>query len=82
MATNDLDSRFYHLALPDATQTGWYYQAREGVFGPFASRESAQFDLAHRIAIHPMRREEMSDRVEESTDKASLPSDLADIPSP
>lgn len=58
-ATQAADERFFHRTMPDPSRSGWYYQAREGVYGPFVTKESAQFDLARRIALRPERREEL-----------------------
>lgn len=77
-----VSARFFYLAPPDAAQSGWYYRAREGLFGPFASRESAQFDLAHRIAIHPMQRASVSHEQEASTDDMASPTKLTHMPDP
>lgn len=36
---------------------GWYYRAREGFFGPFASMEAAESDLARLIYTSPKKRD-------------------------
>ena len=41
-------------------ESGWFYQAREGHRGPFASREAAERDLADLIAANPLRRREIN----------------------
>ena len=41
-----------------AGMPAWYYEAREGMFGPFESRAAAEQDLAGLIHSHPWRRRE------------------------
>lgn len=51
--------RFFFSAQPRRQVEGWYYQAREGTFGPFPTREQAKQDLATLIAQNPVHRLEI-----------------------
>ncbi len=42
-------SRFFRLACGNRPRTGWYYRAREGLFGPFESKSAAQHHLGEVI---------------------------------
>ena len=43
--------RFFQVHAPEGIhQTGWYYEAREGVQGPYANRELAEISLLDLIA--------------------------------
>lgn len=51
--------RFFQTHAEQARAAeAWYYRAREGIFGPFASREAAESDLANLIYRNPMKREQ------------------------
>ena len=45
--------RVFWLAEGAYSKAGWYYEAREGVFGPFNSQAIAERDLALLIEINP-----------------------------
>jgi len=51
--------RFFFSAQPRRKVEGWYYQAREGTFGPFETREEAEEDLAKLKAHNPIHRREI-----------------------
>ncbi len=37
--------RFFYQAFVDGNCTGWFFNAREGAFGPFDTRQQAQIEL-------------------------------------
>ncbi len=37
--------RFFYQAFVDGNSTGWFFNAREGAFGPFDTRQQAQIEL-------------------------------------
>lgn len=39
-------SRFFWVGGPGVTQPGWYVECREGVRGPYSSRDHARRELA------------------------------------
>lgn len=39
-------SRFFWVGGPGVTNPGWYVECREGVRGPYASRDHARRELA------------------------------------
>lgn len=48
--------RCYWTARPaPECHGGWFYQAREGVQGPFGTKQAAEHDLAQLIAAPPPR---------------------------
>ncbi|HSO06699.1 MAG TPA: hypothetical protein VLW45_05645 [Pelomicrobium sp.] len=49
--------RFFQRATEDTKDAAaWYYRAREGIFGPFASRAMAEVDLAELVYRSPDKR--------------------------
>ena len=51
--------RFFFSVQPKRKVEGWYYQAREGTFGPFETREEAEKNLEKLKAQNPVRRAEI-----------------------
>lgn len=51
--------RFFHSNVPMRNISGWFYIAREGTFGPFATQEDARRSLAELINMNPLRRDEI-----------------------
>jgi len=51
-------ARFYEGYEAGRTTPAWYYRSREGVFGPFSSREAAEKDLADLLYRSPEKREQ------------------------
>jgi hypothetical protein len=58
-------NRVFWIAEKTESKTGWYFEAREGVFGPFHSQLKAESDLALLIEGNPMRRSD-TDWVQDS----------------
>ena len=48
--------RYFWANAHSGTLAGWYYEAREGVGGPFQSRALAEAALQALITEHPQRR--------------------------
>jgi len=46
-------SRLFYIGIGMETPVGWYLETREGIRGPFDSRESAMGDLGWLMAAHP-----------------------------
>lgn len=52
--------RFFFLSdEQEQNGEGWYYKAREGIFGPFETRDGAAEDLESLISSKPQRRREI-----------------------
>lgn len=51
--------RFFFARLTDSHREGWYYQAREGAFGPFPTKQQAQEDLERLKTVNPAKRREL-----------------------
>lgn len=56
-------SRFFQVTLHSGPRSGWYYQAREGTFGPFIDRGQAERDLLRLIDKNPSLRLEIYRRL-------------------
>ena len=50
--------RFIREHAEERLGAAWYYRAREGMFGPFESRDAAEADLARLIYTNPKKREQ------------------------
>ncbi|MCP1673249.1 hypothetical protein J2T57_000341 [Natronocella acetinitrilica] len=48
--------RFFRVGVGMGLASGWYVETREGVRGPFASREDAEAELQWVIQSHPRKR--------------------------
>lgn len=51
--------RFFRITLHHGPRSGWYYQAREGTFGPFATQGQAERDLSRLVDKNPHQRLEI-----------------------
>ena len=52
--------RVFWVSDRDESITGWYFEAREGVFGPFPTPLKAKTDLALLIECNPMQRSDVA----------------------
>ena len=48
--------RYFHVGVGLGLASGWYVELREGVRGPFASRDDAQAELCWVVQSHPRKR--------------------------
>ncbi|HYW92529.1 MAG TPA: hypothetical protein VFA95_08740 [Gammaproteobacteria bacterium] len=50
---------FFSSDEQEQSGEGWYYKAREGVIGPFQTRDEAAEDLESLISANPQKRREI-----------------------
>lgn len=46
-------SRFFWVGGPSVQQPGWYVECREGIRGPYSSRDQARRELAAMVRPRP-----------------------------
>ncbi len=51
-----IHDRFFHIGAGQGVASGWYVETREGVRGPFPSRDDAELELHWIIQSHPRKR--------------------------
>lgn len=55
--------RFCFIREPRRDLEGWYYHAREGIFGPFKTKQHAEEDLERLKVVNPTTRRELFRRL-------------------